>query len=136
MRISVALIAAIALVASQAYALDQKDVDACSSGEPNAQVEACGRIADDTTATVPERVRAAHRRGLARQELGDAANAIDDFSQAIELDPKFVVAYVSRGTVFLELYEPDRAIEDLNEAIKLDPKLAIAYDRRGMGDGY
>jgi tetratricopeptide (TPR) repeat protein len=135
MRISVALIA-VALAASQAHALDQKDVDACRSGEPNAQVEACGRIADDTTATVPERARAAHRRGLARQELGDAANAMDDFTQAIELDPKFAVAYVSRGAVFLELYEPDRAIADLNEAIKLEPKLAIAYDRRGMGYGY
>jgi tetratricopeptide (TPR) repeat protein len=57
--------------------------------------------------------------------------AIDDLSQAIDLDFADASAYTSRGKAWDGLGEFDRAIEDHNTAIRLDPQSAMAYSNRG-----
>ena len=59
--------------------------------------------------------------------------AMDDFTQAIRIDPNSAVAYSWRGEVYLNLGggNLDLAIADLNQAIRLDPDYAPAYHNRG-----
>jgi tetratricopeptide (TPR) repeat protein len=71
-------------------------------------------------------------------EQGNYDQAISEYSQAIELDPKYpeiknklAVAYSDRGKSFVDEKEWDSAIADTNKAIELDPQLANAYNIRG-----
>ena len=67
-----------------------------------------------------------YNRGNAHKDKGDNDRAIKDYSEAIRLDPKYVVAYFNRGSVYSYKGDYDRAIKDFDEAIRLDPKDAMA----------
>lgn len=84
-------------------------------------------------------------RGMAKSELGNYQDAIEDANEAIFLDPDSGTGYFSRGHVNLMYakYKADQgkmrkarsrfqdAISDLTEAIKLNPKMAKYYNLRG-----
>jgi hypothetical protein len=55
-----------------------------------------------------------------------------DYSDAIRLDPKLVVAYNNRAIALKNTSEHDRAMADLDEAIRLDPTFAFSYNNRGL----
>ena len=58
--------------------------------------------------------------------------AIEEYTEAIELNPKDANAYYNRGTVYgKDIKEFDKAIEDYNKTIEIDPKHANAYNNRG-----
>jgi tetratricopeptide (TPR) repeat protein len=58
--------------------------------------------------------------------------AIADYSEAIQLDPKNVVAYNNGGDAYYYVKRDyDQAITDYDKAIQLDPKYARAYYNRG-----
>ena len=57
--------------------------------------------------------------------------AIDYYTKAIALNPKFAKLYYNRGTAKLKLVEYKKAIKDYDEAIELKPKDALAYYNRG-----
>ena len=56
--------------------------------------------------------------------------ALADYAQAIEIDPKNRDVYFNRGCLYLKMEKFDLALKDLNEAITLDPKYATAYKVR------
>ena len=58
-------------------------------------------------------------RGNAYSWLGQYLRAIQDFDEAIRLDPQLVLAYYNRGDTYLNLREPQGAVQDLDEAIRL-----------------
>jgi tetratricopeptide (TPR) repeat protein len=58
--------------------------------------------------------------------------AIADYTEAIRLDPKDVLAYGSRGFAYSHKGDLDKAIADYTEAIHLDSKRASTYGNRGM----
>jgi tetratricopeptide (TPR) repeat protein/tRNA A-37 threonylcarbamoyl transferase component Bud32 len=58
--------------------------------------------------------------------------AIDDFTRAIKLDPKYAWAYTNRGNSLRRLGFDERALADYNQAIKLDPTQAAAHHNRGI----
>ena len=49
-------------------------------------------------------------RGNAYSWLGQYLRAIQDFDEAIRLDPQLVLAYYNRGDTYLNLREPQRAV--------------------------
>ena len=53
--------------------------------------------------------------------------SIDDYSQAIERDPRMVEAYVNRGYVLNDLQDAQQASEDFHVALKLSPNNGIAH---------
>ena len=63
--------------------------------------------------------------------LGDNEGAVEDFTQAIELDPSSAKAYEDRGFAKLILGDNEGAIKDAAQAIKLSPNFALAYFTRG-----
>jgi len=52
---------------------------------------------------------------------GQSDRAIQDFSQAIKINPNHVGALYSRGLTYSNKGLWDRAIQDYDEAIKLSP---------------
>lgn len=74
----------------------------------------------------------------ARRDNDQVMLKIEDLSRALEVDPKFVPALVSRAHVYWREYELDKAIADADAAIALDPAAYGAYDvkaRALMDDG-
>ena len=58
--------------------------------------------------------------------------AIQDYTEAIRLDPQYAIAYRGRGVVYSDLGQHQRSIQDYDEAIRLDPLDADAYSNRGV----
>ena len=48
------------------------------------------------------------------------------------LNPRFVLAYISRGGVYSAKGDYDRAIADYNQAIQINPEADLAYHNRGL----
>jgi tetratricopeptide (TPR) repeat protein len=67
-------------------------------------------------------------RGVARSALKGYYDAIDDFSEALRLDPENALAYRGRGYAWGARKEYDRAFQDYDEAIRLDPQNAITFN--------
>ena len=63
--------------------------------------------------------------------MNDLDGALEDFNQAINLDPKHVEGYDYRADVWKAKGEIDRALADYEIAIRLDPTYAAAYYSRG-----
>ena len=73
-------------------------------------------------------VRAYINRGSARMSLKEYSQAIDDFGEAIRLDPQKGMPHRRRGDAWGAKKEYDRAIKDYDEAIRLDPKDAHGFN--------
>ena len=57
---------------------------------------------------------------------------VDCFTKAIELNPSFDEAFLSRGNTYIEMSEKKLAINDLSQAIQINPSNARAYNNRGV----
>lgn len=57
--------------------------------------------------------------------------AIEDFTQAIRLDPSNAAAYRERGRANVAVGNLDLAMADFSRAIRIDPNFAAAYLNRG-----
>ena len=71
-------------------------------------------------------------RGNILDIKGEYDLAIKDFDRAIQLEPKFALAYYNRGIAHFNKGDFDKAIEDYTTAIELDPQLAPTYNNRGV----
>jgi tetratricopeptide (TPR) repeat protein len=71
-------------------------------------------------------------RGVAYGNLGQFDKAIDDYSKAIELNPKYTKAYYNLGVAYANLGQWDKAIDDYNRTIGIDPDFTDAYYNRGI----
>jgi tetratricopeptide (TPR) repeat protein len=83
-------------------------------------------------APMPHKAMHYSLRGLARSRLGDFAEAIADFDQAVALEPDDAMSYVGRGAVRSVRGDWAGAIADFDQAIALNPDNAEAYRRRAM----
>ena len=63
---------------------------------------------------------------------GEYDRAIQDFTKAIQINPKDAEAYNNRGFAYEKKGEYDRAIQDFDKAIQINPKHARAYNNRGF----
>ena len=76
-----------------------------------------------------------YERGNFLVLLGKVEAAIKVYSDAIELNPRYSVAYTNRGVLYCYKGEYDIAIKDFNMAIKLNPNNFFAYNNRGNAYG-
>jgi tetratricopeptide (TPR) repeat protein len=92
------------------------------------------RVIADTTETIkfdPRKLPLAYiNRANAYLAKRDSLAAIDDYSEAIKLDPKIAAAYAGRAKAYRSRGRDDLAIPDYDQLISLDPALAVAYLNR------
>ncbi|NEU84031.1 tetratricopeptide repeat protein [Nostoc sp. UIC 10630] len=68
-----------------------------------------------------------NNRGLSRYILGDTKGAINDYNQALRINPNHADAYNNRGLARSTLGDKQGAINDYNQALHIDPNFTQAY---------
>lgn len=79
----------------------------------------------------PFTAAAYHSRAIARANLGELDEAVDDYQHALRIRPKWAEAYLGLGFVLLDKKDFAGAIDDFSRAIKLKPALVTAHHARG-----
>lgn len=70
--------------------------------------------------------------GIAYYKEGEQDKAIESYSKAIDIDPKYTDAYFSRGLAYDNADNLEKAITDYSSAIEFNPKYTGAYVSRGV----
>lgn len=84
--------------------------------------------------------RSLRARGMSALHHGDLNGAIADLDQALQLDPRFLPAYIDRGTILYRMRKLGRAFADvaaarrIEEADRAKSNFAIATGRRPRVD--
>jgi tetratricopeptide (TPR) repeat protein len=73
-------------------------------------------------------------RGIAKGEVGQYLEAIEDLTKAVNINPNLAMAYNYRGLARNSLKQPQEAIEDYIKAININPNLAVAYYNKGLAN--
>ncbi|MBN1363665.1 MAG: tetratricopeptide repeat protein [Syntrophaceae bacterium] len=76
-----------------------------------------------------------YNRGNAYAEKGQYQTAVEDYDEAIRLQPNFASAYFNRGNTYKNLGQYRLAITDYNNTIHLSPDYFVAYNYRGFAYG-
>jgi tetratricopeptide (TPR) repeat protein len=71
-------------------------------------------------------------RGIAYRRAGDIERAVNDYDEAIRLNPGAADAFNNRGNAWRARGQFERALRDYDEAIRLKPQYAHAYNNRGI----
>src|SRR6516164_2737253 len=125
------LLATVAVMSNAVVvAQTSKEWSQCTGGEgPIADVVISGCSAViQARQDVPRRLATA--RGVAHKFKGDFDRALEDYDQAILLNPSFANAYNNRGVIYRLKGEYDRATRDYDQAIWLDRNVpAFFYNR-------
>jgi len=89
----------------------------------------------------PGDAKSLYKLGCQCYEKGNFAGAIANYTQAIELDADYELAYYNRGLAYACREDYDRVISDMQEAIRLKPNwpevhytLGLAYEYKKMDD--
>jgi tetratricopeptide (TPR) repeat protein len=117
--------------AGQASAAEPPATKAPAAKTPAAKAPA-QLMADRAKATDPKDAVAHYQRGIANAKAGRHAEAIADYTTAIELNPRYIEAYYERANEFVRSAEYAKAIADCTQALEHSPRLAEAYYLRGV----
>jgi TolA-binding protein len=79
-----------------------------------------------------DEAKVCRNRGLAFIQNKQFDTAIQEFTKAINLEPKNGMAYYNRGWIFYSKGEYERAIQDFNAAIAINPNNSDSYYNRGL----
>lgn len=71
-------------------------------------------------------------RGICYRLMGNFDKAIEDFTAAIEEDPRYAFPYYSRGWCYELTGRDDLALEDYNLGIDIDPDYPYIFLERGL----
>ena len=84
---------------------------------------------------VKNNAEAWNNKGVALGTLGDYADAINAYDEAIRLEPSFAEAWNNKGIALDSLGNYTDAIRAYDEAIRLKPSFAEAWNNRGIALG-
>jgi tetratricopeptide (TPR) repeat protein len=70
-------------------------------------------------------------RAVAKALNKDYQGAVEDYTQAIELNPQFVEAYLKRAATHYKLNDDRGTLKDCTQALQINPNLALAYYYQG-----
>ncbi len=74
-----------------------------------------------------------HTRGIAKVALGEHTDAINDFNEAIQLNPSKALLYYDRGLAKKALGQHEEAKTDFAKATELDPDFENTLDTKHSG---
>jgi tetratricopeptide (TPR) repeat protein len=118
------------------------DADRCMAGDPDVVIDGCTAIITAGKETREHLAEAYFDRGFAYYNQHRYDFAIQDFDQAILLQPNaalgsgravgLAVTFDYRGNAYRREGQYDRAIEDLDQSLRLNPDAAEAFVDRGV----
>ncbi len=130
----VALVLAAMLGAAPVLAQTSKQNWArCEDNDPDLSIGGCTAIIQAGGETNVNLAIAFTNRGIAYNDKRQYDRAIQDFDQAIRLNPSHADAWASRGNAYQEKGEHDKAIADFDRVLRLTPNDASAFYNRGNG---
>jgi type IV pilus assembly protein PilF len=108
---------------------------ACGSREPRReqppQVQA-PPTQEPVPASAKERARAHTELGAGYYQVAQYKVALEEFKEALEIDPRYVPALGMMGLVYMELKEDDKARQSFEKALKIDPTDADVNNNFGL----
>ena len=133
-RLPVMLVLTVALICrwSVASAQTQQQHDWCysPSATDDQTIEGCTALIEHGGLQGRELAIVLYDRGLSYENKNQLPLALEDFSQAVALDPSYAEAFNDRGNTLFKMHENERAITDYDKAIALKPT-ALYYSNRG-----
>jgi tetratricopeptide (TPR) repeat protein len=72
-----------------------------------------------------------YNKGNEKFRSGNLDGAIEDYNQAIEINPGYASAYYNRGIAYEDLGDSGNALMDYTKAIEINPDYVDAYINRG-----
>jgi tetratricopeptide (TPR) repeat protein len=109
-----------ALAAAPARA---EDYETCLYGQGQAVIDACTRLTDSGSVSADGRAIFLYLRGIAYNQLGQHARAIQDFDEEIRLKPDDAGGFYSRSLAEREMDNIAAADADLAKAKAIDPNV-------------
>lgn len=119
---------------SQAYDVlsDNSKRRRYDSRTPSQQTSQKTKVSKETASnTTPITALDFYNRGLQRSQAKEYRQAIDDYTQAIQINPKFVDAYLKRCEMRYKLGDNQGVLSDCYEVFSIDPTVAKAYYYQG-----
>jgi Tfp pilus assembly protein PilF len=110
------------------------DFKACETASGDEAIAACDRAIASGKFQGDLLSQLHNNRGVEYKAKKDVDRAFADFSEAIKLNSKNLIAYNNRGNTLVDKGENDKAIADFDVAIAGDPNYLNAYS--GRGDAY
>jgi tetratricopeptide (TPR) repeat protein len=133
---AMALMAAIIMMLpAAARAQPSDDRGRCLAREavsPEQKLESCTAVIKSGGQTPQGLVAVFNSRGNVHLNNRNFDRAIDDYNEAIRIDPKYAIGFHNRGLAYLRKGRLDPAIEDFGAAIRLNPKYTSAFINRAL----
>jgi tetratricopeptide (TPR) repeat protein len=98
-------------------------------------VQTCTRALDQEALSARDRASTFVNRGILRARLGEVELALNDYDEALSIDPILAEAFLNRGTVLIALRRYDEAVVSSGKAIALKPRQSeLAYYNRAVAE--
>ena len=108
------------------------DFETCARVSGDQAIAACTRAINSGRYSGRQLAALFANRCAELTNMQESDKAIEDCSQAIQLNPNGADAFSNRGGAYRAKGQYDRAIEDLNQAIRLNPNDADLFNNRGL----
>src|SRR5215475_6825934 len=129
------LVAVTAMMPPGAIAQQPDEERGCFAREgvaPEQKLASCTAVIKSGGQTPQRLVAAFTNRGNVYLSNRNYDSAVDDYNEAIRLNPKFASGFNVRGVAYLRKGRIDHAIEDFDEAIRLNPTFVLAFVNRAI----
>ena len=132
MRLFAALLVLMSASGLPAWGQWSDDAERCAKiSDPYQRLPYCTAAIESGQLSTGNLAITFYNRGIAYLDRLAHDRAIQDFDQAIRLNPSLGFAFNNRGLAYSRKGNDDRAIQDFDQAIRLDPSNVIAFDNRG-----
>ena len=116
-----------------------EDLTSCETGQGAHEAGRYDQAVDDYTRCIEEgdltqyNLAAVYfNRANAYSDLGELDLAIQDYDEAIRLDPEGAGLFLNRGLVYATKADYERAVSNFDKAIELYPNFGLAFQNRCM----
>src|SRR6476646_9038231 len=132
MRWGTQIVSAVAFLLALVRPTFAQTASSCASSDAERSILACSFAIDAGAAKPAEMAIAYYNRGNAYAALHRFDKAIEDYSQAISLHPRFPGAYNNRANALSAVARYPEAISDYTQVIALDVNNIDAHFNRAL----
>lgn len=111
---------------------DQACFQASNKSRGEEGIEVCTRFIKSGTAKGQVLARAFNNRGMSYVKAQNLDSALDDFNEALRINPRYSYALDNRGEIWRARGDFNRALADFDASIKADPTFTASYYNKGL----